>query len=78
MFAVFLLVAVYRLAGIDLGRQDLLGVHSADTLGLSICTLISENQGLEKSRSALNLRKNSGPANLDFFFSLSPGFFSSL
>ena len=67
MFAVFLLVAVYRLAGIDLGRQDLLGVHSADTLGLSICTLISENQGLEKSRSTSNLIKNSGPANLDFF-----------
>ena len=32
-----------------------------------ICTLISENQGLEKSRSASNLRKFSGPANLDFF-----------
>ena len=31
--------------------------------GLLICTLISENQGLEKS----NLRKISGPANLDFF-----------
>jgi hypothetical protein len=29
--------------------------------------LISENQGLEKSRSDSNLRKNSGPANLDFF-----------
>ena len=37
------------------------------TLGLLICTLISENQGLEKSRSASNLRKISGPANLDFF-----------
>ena len=36
--------------------------------GLLICTLISENQGLEKSRSASNLRKISGPANLDFFF----------
>jgi hypothetical protein len=29
--------------------------------------LISENQGLEKSRSASNLRKISVPANLDFF-----------
>ena len=67
MFAVFLSVAVYRLAGIDLGRQDLLGVHSADTLGLSICTLISENQGVEKLRSVSNLRKISGPAHLDFF-----------
>ena len=26
-----------------------------------------ENQGLEKSRSTSNLRKSSGPANLDFF-----------
>ena len=38
---------------------------------LFICTLISENQGLEKSRFYSNLRKISGPANLDFFFSLS-------
>jgi hypothetical protein len=29
--------------------------------------LISENQGLEKSRSVSNLGKISGPANLDFF-----------
>ena len=35
--------------------------------GLLICTLISENQGFEKSRSASTLRKISGPANLDFF-----------
>ena len=35
--------------------------------GLLICTLISENQGLEKSRPVSNLRKISGPANLDFF-----------
>ena len=40
------------------------------TCGLLICTLISENQGFEKSRSASNLRKNSGPANLDFFLGL--------
>ena len=31
-----------------------------------ICTLISENQGLEKLRSVSNLRKISGPAHLDF------------
>jgi hypothetical protein len=41
---------------------------SYDTIGLLICTLIFENQGLEKTRSASNLKKNSGPANLDFFF----------
>ena len=35
--------------------------------GLLICTLISENQGLEKSRSVSNLGKISAPANLDFF-----------
>jgi hypothetical protein len=38
-----------------------------DTFSLLICTLISENQGLEKSRSASNLRKILAPANLDFF-----------
>ena len=38
--------------------------------GLLICTLISENQGLEKSRSASNLRKISGPADLDLFLGL--------
>ena len=45
--------------------------------GLLICTLISENQGLEKSMSALNLRKISGPANLDFFqiYSINLAFF---
>ena len=37
------------------------------TIGLLICTLISGNQGLEKSSSASNLKKISGPANLDFF-----------
>ena len=29
--------------------------------------MISENQGLEKSRSVSNLKKISGPANLNFF-----------
>ena len=37
------------------------------TVGLLICTLISENQNLEKSKSVSNLGKISGPANLDFF-----------
>ena len=45
-----------------------LGVSTGgQAVGLLICTLISENQGLEKSRSASNLRKISGPANMDFF-----------
>ena len=34
---------------------------------LLFCTLISENQGLEKSRSVSDLRKISGPAHLIFF-----------
>ena len=52
------------------------------TLGLLICTLISENQGIETSRSLSNLRKISGlqdlnffSVHLSFFFSLSPEFF---
>ena len=32
--------------------------------------MISDNQGLEKSRSTSNLRKISVPANLDFFLGL--------
>ena len=32
--------------------------------------MISENLGLEKSRSVSNLRKISGPGNLDFFLGL--------
>ena len=35
-----------------------------------IWTLISENHGLQKSRSDSNLRKISGPANRDFFLGL--------
>ena len=38
-----------------------------NSLGPLICTLISENKVLEKSRSDSNLRKISGPANLNFF-----------
>ena len=37
------------------------------TVSHLICTLISENEGLEKSRSASNLRKISVPAHLNFF-----------
>ena len=33
-------------------------------------TLISKNQGFEKSRSVSNIRKISGPANLHFFSGL--------
>ena len=39
-------------------------------VSLVICTLISENQGLEKSRSNSDLRKILGPANLNFFLGL--------
>ena len=39
-------------------------------VGLLICTLISENPGLQKSRSVSNRIKISGPANLDFFLGL--------
>jgi hypothetical protein len=41
-----------------------------ETISLLICALISENQGLEKSRSVSNLRKISGPANLHSFLGL--------
>ena len=50
--------------------QNHLDIQLLAEVGLLICTLISENQGLEKSRSASNLRKISGPANLDFFLGL--------
>ena len=43
-------------------------------LGILICTLISENQGLQKLRSVSNLRKISGPAHL-IFFSVDLNFF---
>ena len=42
-----------------------------------ICALISENEGLEKSSPASNLRKISVPANLNFF-SVHLSFFSGL
>ena len=50
-------------------------LHVKRTIGLLFCTLISENQGLEKLRSVLNLRKISGPAHL-IFFSVDLSFFS--
>ena len=37
------------------------------TLSHLMCTLISENQGLEELRSVSNLRKISGLAHLNFF-----------
>ena len=52
-----------------LNKKEFSEMMIANWLGLLICTLISENQGLEKLRSI---------SNLDFFFSLSPGFFSGL
>ena len=35
--------------------------------------MISENQGLEKPTSVSNLRKFSGPANMDILLGLNPG-----
>ena len=56
-----------------------------ETLSHLFCTLISENQVLDKSRSVSNLLKISVPVHLNFFsvhliffFSLSPEFFSGL
>jgi hypothetical protein len=43
-----------------------------NTVGLLICTLISENQGLKITRSISNPRKISGYANLGFFSGLYP------
>ena len=57
MFFNFILKAFY-LAMKDAG--DLTNIHL-------ICTLISENKGLEKSKSASNLRKISVPEHLNFF-----------
>ena len=48
------------------------------SFSLLICALISENQGLEKSRSVSKLRKISGPLHLDFFqvYGINLAFFS--
>ena len=48
------------------------------TLSHLICTLISENEGLEKLRSASNLRKISVPAHLNFFSVCHLSFFQNL
>ena len=48
-------------------KSSLLFKLALDILSHLFCTLISENQGLEKLRSILNLRKISGPAELNFF-----------
>ena len=53
-------------------------VHRIDLDVKNLTTLISENQALEISRPYSELRKVSGPAKVDIFFSLSAGFFSSL
>ena len=42
------------------------GVYE-QSYGLLICILISENQGLEKSRTVSKFWKISGPADLEFF-----------
>ena len=47
-----------------------IALETSSSLGLLICTLISENPGLQKSRYVSNRRKLSGPANLDFFLGL--------
>ena len=47
---------------INLNKKDPCKDHK---IGLLICPLISEKQGLEESWSASNLRKISGPANMD-------------
>ena len=50
-------------------------LNSSQTVSHLFCTLISGNQGLDKSRSASNLIKTSVPVHLNFFFS-APDFFS--
>ena len=44
-----------------------LAIKNIYVLSHLICTLIFEDQGLEKLRSVSNLKKISGPAHLDFF-----------
>ena len=51
----------------DFRKLCMLKVQMYYIYDLLICTLISENPGLQKSRSVSNRRKNSGPANLDVF-----------
>jgi hypothetical protein len=58
---------IFQNSNENIVRISALNFFTDHILSFLICTLISENQGLEKSRSASNLRKISGPANLDFF-----------
>jgi hypothetical protein len=64
--------------------QEQVKKHSAikncSDLSLShlICTFFSENEGLEKLRSASNLRKISVPAHLNFFSVCHLSFFQNL
>ena len=51
----------------DSDKKCVAPAWNSTSVGLLICTLISENPGLKKSRSVSNLRKISGFANLDFF-----------
>ena len=60
----FLVVAIWFCYSNYIHCKYLLSLMMYLILGLLICTLISENQGLEKSRSVSNLRKISGPTNL--------------
>jgi hypothetical protein len=48
-------------------KQPFIIFFHFQTVGLLICLLIFENQGLEKLRSISNLRKISGPPKQDFF-----------
>ena len=52
--------------------------YAKQSLSHLICALISENEGLEKSRSASNLRKISVPAHLNFFSVCHLSFFQNL
>ena len=72
---IFTVVKVENLAA-TFYRYCLLSLlFSLSSLGHLICTLISENQGLEKLRFLWNLRKISVPAHLNFF-SVHLSFFS--
>ena len=48
-------------------KLDVLDYSLNHTFGILICTLISENQGLEKLRPVSNLRKFSGPAHFQVY-----------
>ena len=60
---IFFYIWLYFMTFVALSSKS----HHGISIGLLICTLISENQGLEKYRSISNPRKVSGSTNLDFF-----------